>query len=253
MTKKNTYDIVRQMKPKKPVPTEKSLYPMRINKYLAHKNVGTRRSADELIAKKKVFINGKVAKLGDKVKEGDDVEVKQSGILREHIYYAYNKPVGVTTHSPLAGEKDILQSANLHGVFPVGRLDKNSSGLIILTDDGRITDKLLSPEYAHEKEYLVGVKNHLRPSFKEYMEKGIDLGDYKTQPCKVKIVGEKSFSITLTEGKKHQIRRMCEYMHNDVTHLKRVRIMNIKLGALAPNGHRKIEGKELEQFKNLLQ
>lgn len=233
---------------KAPLAPVKPAYPMRINKYLSLKNVATRRAADELIEKKKVFINGRPAKLGDKVNETDNVEVKHTGIRKEYLYYAYNKPAGVTTHSPQVGEKDILQSANLKGVFPVGRLDKNSTGLIILTNDGRITDKLLNPEYVHEKEYTVTVTNNLRPSFKEYMQKGVDLGDYVTKPCKVKIIGDKTFGITLTEGKKHQIRRMCEAMHNDVRQLKRVRIMNVRLGNLAPNTFRKLEGKELETF-----
>lgn len=236
-TKKKAHDV-----------NEAPTYPMRVNRHLALQGIATRRGADELVEKKKVFINGKLAKLGDKVNEGDNVEVKHSGIQREFVYYAYHKPTGVVTHSPLHEEKDVVESSGLKGVFPIGRLDKNSSGLLILTNDGRITDKLLNPEYVHEKEYTVTVTNNLRPSFKEYMEKGIKLDDYTTKPCKVKIIGDKTFAIILTEGKKHQIRRMCEAMHNDVKHLKRVRIMNIKLGKLAPNGHRKIEDRELEVF-----
>lgn len=225
---------------------EKPLYPMRINKYLAHKNVTTRRGADELIQKKKVFINNIVAVLGDKVNDGDVVEVKQSGKPTPLLYYAYYKPVGVITHSPQMGEKDVLESSNLKGVFPIGRLDKQSEGLLILTSDGRLTDKLLNPELDHEKEYVVTTTDNLRPSFKEYMEKGIRLDDYTTKKCKVKIIGDKTFSIVLTEGKKHQIRRMCEVMHNQVRDLKRTRIMNVKLGKLASNGYRKIDGEELE-------
>ncbi len=221
---------------------------MRINKYLADQNVATRRGADELIIKKKVFINGRHAVLGDQVNEGDVVEVKGIQMAPKYAYYAYHKPVGVTTHSPKVGEKDIVESSGLTGMFPIGRLDKDSNGLIILTNDGRITDKLLNPDSLHEKEYIVSVKNPIRPSFKEYMEKGIDLGEFITKPCKVKVLSEKSFSIVLTEGKRHQIRRMCEYMHNDVVHLKRTRIMNIHLGVMAPNSSRKIEGKELEVF-----
>jgi 23S rRNA pseudouridine2604 synthase len=231
---------------------DKPEYPMRINKYLAKLNLTTRRGGDELIAKKKVFLNGKLAQLGDQVQEGDHVEVKHSGIRTDYLYYAYYKPIGVTTHSPMVGEKDILQSSNLKGVFPVGRLDKNSSGLIILTNDGRLTDKLLNPDREHEKEYQVSVVNSLRPSFKESMEKGVDLGEYVTKPCKVKVVGDRTFLITLTEGKKHQIRRMCEAMHNDVKDLHRTRIMNIKIGKLAPNSSRKIEGVELDELKKKL-
>jgi 23S rRNA pseudouridine2604 synthase len=231
---------------------EKPDFPMRINKYLAKLNITTRRGADEMIEKRQVFLNGVIAKLGDKVNEGDNVEVKHSGIRTDYVYYAYNKPVGVITHSPQVGEQDVLQSSNLKGVFPVGRLDKNSHGLMILTNDGRLTDKLLNPDYDHQKEYVVTVKNDLRASFKEYMEKGVDLGDYVTKPCKVKIISGRVFGITLTEGKKHQIRRMCEAMHNEVTDLQRVRIMNIRLGRLLPNAHRKIEGGELEALKKAL-
>jgi len=231
---------------KAPQPVEKPEWPMRINRYLAKQNITTRRGADELIEKKKVFLNGVLAKLGDKVNEGDNVEVKQSGIRTDYMYYAYYKPRGVITHSPQVGEQDILQSSGIEGVFPIGRLDKDSEGLIILTNDGRLTDKLLNPEYDHQKEYVVTVTNNLRESFKEYMENGVDLGEYVTKPCKVKVIADKTFAITLTEGKKHQIRRMCEAMHNQVKDLRRTRIMNIELGKLAQNGHRRIEGKELE-------
>lgn len=256
MTKDTTCAIVRQMKhpkPKKePAPAPKPLYPMRINKYLAQENVTTRRGADELIDKKKVFINGKVAVLGDKVNEGDEVEVKHTGKMQEYFYYAYNKPMGVITHSPQKGEKDIKGSSNLQGVSPVGRLDKNSHGLIILSNDGRITDKMLNPEYEHDKEYIVVARNNLRDSFKASMEKGLRIGDYQTRPCKIRIIGDRTFAITLTEGKKHQIRRMVEVMHNEVIDLKRIRIMNIKLGTLPSNSYRKIEGDELEELKKTL-
>lgn len=225
---------------------------MRINKYLAKINVSTRRGADDLIEKKKVFLNGVLAKLGDQVHEGDNVEVKHSGIRTDYVYFAYNKPAGVITHSPQMGEKDVLQASNLKNVFPVGRLDKASHGLMILTNDGRLTDKLLNPDYDHDKEYVVIAKNSLRPSFKEYMEKGVDLGDYVTKPCKVKIISDKVFSITITEGKKHQIRRMVEAMHNEVADLQRTRIMNVRLGNLAENSHRKIDGVELETLKKAL-
>ncbi|OYV28079.1 MAG: hypothetical protein B7W98_00320, partial [Parcubacteria group bacterium 20-58-5] len=131
-------------------------YPMRINKYLAHEGISTRRGADELIARKKVLINGRVAVIGEKVNEGDTVELRGKSSAKKFVYYAYHKPVGVITHSPQLGEKDIKQSVALpKDVFPVGRLDKDSSGLIILTNDGRVTDRLLAPGYDHDKEYRV--------------------------------------------------------------------------------------------------
>ncbi len=218
-------------------PEKENTYPMRINKYLALKKISTRRGADELVAGKKVFINGKLAVLGSKVHETDTVEVKQKkGEEKTYVYYAYNKPIGVETASPK------------EGLFPLGRLDKASHGLLILTNDGRITDQLLSPKYFHEKEYVVKTKEKLRGSFKDKMEAGVNIEGYKTKPCKVKIVNDFTFRVILTEGKKHQIRRMCAALFQEVADLKRERIMNIKLGTLKPKGLREIKGKELSTF-----
>lgn len=228
---------------------EKPEYPMRINKYLALHNYATRRGGDELVEQKKVFINGRLAVLGDKVQADDVIEVKLGkGGAKQYVYYVYNKPVGVITHSPQHGEKDVLQASGLKDVFPVGRLDKDSHGLLILTNDGRITDRLLNPDHIHEKEYVVKTREKLRANFKEKMEAGVQIEDEKTQPCKVEILGEKMFRITLTEGKKHQIRRMCVALFNDVVELERVRIGNIVKGKLKPGQYRKIEGAELSSF-----
>jgi 23S rRNA pseudouridine2604 synthase len=223
-----------------------SKFPMRINKYLAHKNISTRRGADELIEKKKVFINGRLAILGDKVIESDIVEVKKSGHKTKYVYFAYNKPIGITTHSPGRGERDIVRTIPLKGVFPIGRLDKESHGLMILTNDGRITEKLLSPEYEHEKEYRVKTKNKLRTSFKAKMEAGVKIEGYVTKPSRVHVLSDHVFTVILTEGKKHQIRRMCSALFQEVADLERVRIMNIKLGKLAPGETRPIIGEELD-------
>src|SRR3989344_9218593 len=192
-------------------------FPIRINKYLANQKISTRRGADELIKEKKVFINGKLAVLGSKVGKTDRVEVRGAKI-KDYVYYAYNKPIGIETASPK------------EGLFPLGRLDKNSHGLLILTNDGRITDQLLNPKYVHEKEYLVHTKEKLRSSFKQKMEAGVNIEGYMTKKCQVKILNENAFRIILTEGKKHQIRRMCSALFQEVTDLKRERIMNIKLG-----------------------
>ncbi len=232
-------------------------YPIRINKYLASQKISTRKGADELVKNKKVFINGKLAVLGSKVEKSDKVEVKGNKI-KEYKYFAYNKPIGVETDSP----KESL--------FPLGRLDKNSHGLLILTDDGRITDQLLSPKYFHEKEYIVKTKEKLRSNFKQKMEAGVNLdpvrgrgslralatsngvGGYITRPCQVKIINENTFRVILTEGKKHQIRRMCANLFQEVADLKRERIMNIKLGSLKSGAFREIKGEELALFlKNL--
>ena len=221
-------------------------YPMRINKYLAHKNLCTRREADTLIAAGKVLINGTLAKLGDKVQETDDVQVRFRA--KKYRYYAYHKPRGVITHSAQEGEEEIADVSPVKGAFPVGRLDKDSSGLIILTDDGRITDKLLNPEYVHEKEYVVTTKEELKSNFKERMERGVDIEGYKTKECRVEVLDEKRFSVVLTEGKKHQIRRMCAALGYVVATLERKRIMNIHVSGLKPGAHRAIEGGELTTF-----
>lgn len=228
-------------------PAAADAYPMRINKYLARGGVATRRGVDELIAKKKVLINGRVAALGDKVHEGDTVELRSGGPQKKHLYFAYHKPVGVITHSPQMGEKDIKQSVPLD-VFPVGRLDKDSSGLIILTNDGRVTDRLLNPEHDHDKEYRVQTGSPLRESFRKTMEAGVDIEGYLTKRCAVRKTGERSFVITLSEGKKHQIRRMVAALHNTVTALERTRILNVRLGGLKAGQWRPIEGEELAAF-----
>jgi len=232
-----------------------NLYPMRINKYLAFKQISTRRGADELVAKKKVFINGKLALLGSKVNEGDTVKVKENEKEKKHfVYFAYNKPIGVITHSPQDEEKEIKDMIRVQGlpsdIFPIGRLDKNSHGLIIITNDGRITDHLLNPKYFHEKEYVVKTSNKLRSSFKANMEKGVKIENYKTKKCKVTILNDFTFRIVLTEGKKHQIRRMCSALFQEVADLKRERIMNIKLGNLKSNQLKEIKGEELSLFLN---
>ncbi len=230
------------------------IFPMRINKYLAHKQISTRRGADKLIEDKQVFINGKLAVLGSKVNENDKVEVKGDKSQKKYVYFAYNKPVDVITHSPQNEEKDIKESIKKTGmpndVFPIGRLDKNSHGLMILTNDGRITDQLLNPKYTHEKEYVVKTSNKLRSNFKQKMEAGVNIEDYKTKPCKVQVVNNFTFKVILTEGKKHQIRRMCSALFQEVADLKRIRFMNIKLDTLKPNAFRKIEGEELATFLN---
>ncbi len=227
-------------------------WPMRLNKYLAHQGLATRRGADEIIARGAVRVNGRVAALGDKVLAADKVEVVGKASPKRLLYYAYNKPIGVITHSPQEGEKDVKQSVKLapelSEVFPIGRLDKDSSGLMILTNDGRVTDRLLNPDYAHDKEYRVRVETPLRESFKKYMEGGVDIEGYMTRPCLVRKTGPRSFNITLTEGKKHQIRRMVAALHNVVVELERTRILNIRLEDLKSGKWRAIEGDELATF-----
>jgi 23S rRNA pseudouridine2604 synthase len=225
---------------------DESAFPMRINKYLAFKKRSTRREADVLIEKGFIYINGVQAQLGDKVLETDIVKIE--GPQRTYHYYAYHKPQGVITHSPQNDELSIAASINLPGVFPLGRLDKDSSGLILLTDDGRVTDALLNPKHEHEKEYVVTTLDALPKDFKKNMERGVDIGGYVTQKCKVEVQGKHSFSIVLTEGKKHQIRRMCGAFGQSALGLKRVRIMGVELGNLAEGNYRELQKAELKTF-----
>ena len=231
---------------------QNSVFPMRLNKYLAHAGIATRRDADTLIEKGLVKVNGKKAVVGMKISETDKVEMVSKKKLKDLYYVAYNKPRGVITHSPQEGEADISVSLPHEfrslGLFPVGRLDKDSHGLIILTNDGRVTDRLLHPSAAHEKEYTVKTKLPLRDSFKQHMEAGVDIEGYQTKPTHLRVNGDKSFTITLTEGKKHQIRRMVVAMHNEVVELKRIRVMNIRLGTLKVGEARFIEGDERAEF-----
>ncbi len=231
-------------------------FPIRINKYLAEKGYSTRTGADELISAGKVKINGKKAVLGMKVMEKDIVIVDGTS-KKAYVYYAYNKPAGIITNAPQKGEVDIIHYTRFpHKVFPIGRLDKDSDGLIIMTNDGRITDRLLNPEKVHEKEYTVTVDKPITPEFETKMKKGVKIisqGEkYTTKPAKVKILSTKKFSIVLTEGKKRQIRRMCEALGQQVQTLTRVRIMNILLGSLKPGAYLEITDRNLSDFLKLL-
>jgi 23S rRNA pseudouridine2604 synthase len=226
------------------------VYPMRINKYLALKKYCTRREADVWIEKKLIYVNGVHAVIGQQVNEGDKVIVK--GRQKKFTYLAYNKPAGVVTHSPQEGEREIKDLLQVPGVFPLGRLDKDSSGLILLTDDGRVTDALLNPAWNHDKEYKVETLDELPANFKSKMEKGVNIGDYTTKPSIVTVTGKRSFSIILTEGKNRQIRRMSGAFGQSVESLTRVRILNIKLGTLKEGESRKIEGAELTKFLETL-
>ena len=227
---------------------------IRINKYLADRGYASRREADKIIAKGIVRINGKIAKLGERVAQDDVVTIDtKKELLKEKVYFAYYKPIGIVTHSPEAGQTGIEKVANFSSeVFPIGRLDKDSQGLIIMTNDGRITDKMLNPKYEHEKEYLVHVNKKINNFFVRHMSEGIDLEDFRTKPAIVEKLDEFVFRIVLTEGKKHQIRRMCTALGYEVKDLKRVRVMNIKVDGLKPNQKREIKDEELKVFLNSL-
>lgn len=232
-------------------------FPIRVNKYLAQEKIASRREADTLIERKQVLINGKPAVLGQLVEEGDSVTI--SGATKKHIYLAYYKGRGVITHSPEGDEVDIAtrlkRDYSLTNVTPVGRLDKDSEGLMILTNDGRITGPLLNPEAEHEKEYDVTVDKNVTGMFGRLMELGVDIEGYRTKRATfvANPRNQKRFNLTLTEGKKHQIRRMCAALGYQIQSLKRVRIMNVTLGELKPNQYRKIAGSELKELMQSLE
>ncbi|MFA6094408.1 MAG: pseudouridine synthase [Candidatus Paceibacterota bacterium] len=225
---------------------------MRINKYLALKNYATRRGADELISKKLVTINGKFAVLGDKVNETDVVEVRSYKKPAAFVYYAYNKPFGINSDPTLKGENDILSTSSLKGVFPVIGLEKNSHGLVVLTNDRRTIDRMVNPKHSHEKEYSVKVNGILRPNFKEKVEAGMNLENGESVTgSKITNLKESSFNIIMTDSK-NPIRQICSLLFAEVKDIECTRIINIKLGKLAPNSHRVIKDAELEEFlKNL--
>ncbi len=227
--------------------------PIRINRYLSEKGLATRKEADVLISAGNVLINGKKAVLGQKVTNSDTVEI-QNRPAKKYSYFVYNKPRGITTH-PEKNTKDIVsvltksKSEKIPKLFPVGRLDKDSSGLIILTNDGRVTDKLLNPRFYHEKEYKVTVNKEITPKMMAKLAKGVRLGDGTlTRPAHVKKNGPKQFTIIITEGKNRQIRRMCEVVGFHVVTLERIRIMNLVIGNLKEGALAPIANEDLVPF-----
>lgn len=229
-------------------------YPIRINKYLALQQYASRREADRLITDGQVRINNKIAIVGDKVQKGDTVTVGSGAkaLAKKRVYLAFCKPEGIVTHSPERGQQSISDIFDFgERLFPIGRLDKDSRGLIILTNDGRITDKILNPESGHEKEYIVRVDKPVNPDFIAKLRGGVKLDDgYVTKKCVVESTGAKQFRIILTEGKKRQIRRMCEALSYAVTDLLRIRIMDVRLRDLRAGEFRQLKGAELQTFLN---
>lgn len=233
-------------------PSNKSEYPKRINVYLRDKGLASRREADELITRGKVKINGKKAQLGDLVMSPQD-NVELFSTAKEIRYVAYYKPVGAVTHTAQYGEKDVAEIFKKQGLYPIGRLDKDSEGLLLLTNDRLSTDKIIGENNALEKEYVVSVRETLRPGLIPIFARGMETENLGTlKPAEAHIVDEHTLRIVLHEGKKHQIRVMLAELKYTVIKLKRVRIGNIKLGKLFPNQIREIVGKELQDFQNLM-
>ena len=224
---------------------------IRLNKYIASSGLCSRREADTLIENGKVTINGLVAVQGTKVNEGDVVIVNGRKITPDDdmVYIAFNKPLGVTCTTDKRDPSNIIDFIGFNDrIFPVGRLDKNSSGLILLTNDGSIVNKLLRAENGHEKEYLVTVNRPYDKNFIKQMESGVPVLGQLTLPCKLKPAGDKTFKIILHQGLNRQIRRMCEYLGYKVTKLKRIRFMNIYLGDLETGKWRYLTSDEKKEL-----
>ncbi len=230
----------------------------RINKYLSEAGFCSRRRADRLIEEGKVTINGKVPEIGTKVEEGDQVEVDgqkiEKSTKQKKIYLAFNKPAGIVCTTNRRVEPDNIIDFIKYPIriFPIGRLDKPSEGLIFLTNDGDIVNQILRARNNHEKEYIVSVNRTINDDFIQKMSSGVEILGTLTKNCLVKQLGPKKFKIILTQGLNRQIRRMCEVLGYRVLSLKRVRIMNIKLDV--PIGkYRQLSKKELYELNGLLE
>ncbi|OUS74376.1 23S rRNA pseudouridine synthase F [Paenibacillus sp. MY03] len=229
---------------------------MRINKFISETGFCSRREADKLVESGKVTINGVTAVLGSQAEQGDDVRVngRQIGEQRRHVYIALNKPVGITSTSESHIKGNIVDFVgHSERIFPIGRLDKDSEGLILLTNDGDVVNPILRSEGKHEKEYIVTVDRPITEAFVKGMSTGVKVLGSLTLPCKVTRVAERTFRIVLTEGRNRQIRRMCEALGFHVRRLKRVRIMNIHLGELAVGKWRDLTEDERRELFDLLQ
>lgn len=227
----------------------------RINKYISSSGFCSRRKADEYVEAGLVTIDGVTAVSGSQVLPGQVVLVNGKPVLPtdDHIYLAFHKPLGITCTTDKRDKDNIIDYINYpQRIFPIGRLDKNSTGLILLTNDGDIVNRLLRAEGRHDKEYVVTVDRPVDEDFRHKMENGVPILDTVTLPCKVKITGKSTFHIILNQGLNRQIRRMCEYLGYRVIRLKRIRILNISLGSLPCGQYRELTPKERRDLFTIL-
>jgi 23S rRNA pseudouridine2604 synthase len=229
---------------------------LRINKFISETGYCSRREADKLVESGKVTINGSVAVLGSQAEEGDDVRVNGQPLGSKatgRVYIVLNKPVGITSTTEQHIRGNIVDFVgHTERIFPIGRLDKDSEGLILLTNDGDIVNKILRAEGRHEKEYIVTVDRPVTPSFLQGMASGVKILGQRTLPCEVTRVTDRMFRIILTEGKNRQIRRMCAAFGYEVRRLQRIRIMNIHLGMLRTGAWRDLTVREKEELGQML-
>lgn len=210
-------------------------HPIRINKFFTEQGICSRREADRLVESGTITVNGRVAKLGDRVSPADVIARDGQAIPwgKPPIYIKYHKPVGVTTTSEAHVERNIIaEIGHPERIFPIGRLDKDSSGLILLTNDGNIVNEILRTEFGHEREYVVELDRPFDQSFLDRMSRGVMVLGSQTKPCRMSRVGHSRFRVVLTEGRNRQIRRMCQALGYRVTSLHRVRIMHITVQGL---------------------
>jgi len=230
--------------------------PVRINKYLSEIGYCSRRAADKLIDEGRIMVNGKTVEMGLKVTPDDHIAVDGISVDQKGdapVYIAFNKPVGIVCTTDTRVEKDnIIDFINFPTrIFPIGRLDKPSQGLIFLTNDGDIVNKILRARNRHEKEYVVTVNKPITKDFVAKMSQGVPILDTVTRPCEVKQTHKKTFKIILTQGLNRQIRRMCEYLDYRVVTLKRTRIMNVHLD-IDEGSYRHLTKAELTEINRLV-
>jgi len=228
----------------------------RLNKAISETGYCSRREADRLIEQGKVKVNEAIAGLGVQVSENDQIFVEGKLITNnvKLIYLAFNKPVGITSTTDTTIKSNIIDFINFpERIFPVGRLDKPSEGLIFMTNDGDIVNKILRSKNNHEKEYVVTVNKKITPDFIEKMSSGVPVLDTITKKCTVKKIDDFTFNIILTQGLNRQIRRMCDYLGYEVKTLKRIRIMNVKLGNLKPGKYRYFTKDEITEVLRLVE
>ena len=224
---------------------------MRINKYFSNLGICSRKETNRLIEEKRVIVNGVLCQPGQWVEEYDDILLDGEKVkAREKIYIALNKPVGITCTAAENVKNNIIDYMNFgQYIFPVGRLDKESQGLIIMTNDGVLSNRILEADNLHEKEYIVTVDKEFDDNFIEGMSAGVDIGEAITRPCRVTKISNNTFNIILTQGLNKQIRRMTKVFGYTVTKLERVRIMNIKIDNIEYGKWRNLTDEELKKLK----
>ncbi|MDX1829822.1 MAG: 23S rRNA pseudouridine(2604) synthase RluF [Lutibacter sp.] len=226
-----------------------------LNKYISSTGICSRREAEKLIISGQVTINGKPTQLGNRVFEGDEVKINGELLKTKPktLYIAFNKPIGIVCTTDSKEKNNIIDFINHpQRLFPIGRLDKPSEGLIFLTNDGDIVNKILRAGNNHQKEYIVTVDKQITDSFINKMSNGIPILGTVTKKCSVEKINNNTFKIVLTQGLNRQIRRMCEYLNYNVTKLKRTRIMNVNLGKLKVGQWRELSSEELNQINTMI-